>query len=134
MDDDEFLYRFENAGLPRQEWNHAAHIRMAYLYLKDSDSWEAVLPLVRERIRWFNAAHRSYTGYHETITAAFLRLVYDRLNRSGEVKATSFKAFCEDHPDLLDGMSVLLRHYEKETLFSPEARADFVEPDREALP
>jgi hypothetical protein len=134
MDDREFLFRFENGALLRQEWNHAAHLRMAYLYLNESDSWEAALPRVRERIRQFNAAHRNYSGYHETITAAFLRLIYARMNCAGESDTHSFEAFQANNLDLFEGMSVLLRYYDKTTLFTPEARGVFVEPDREPLP
>lgn len=131
MTDQEFLYRFENAALPRQQWNHAAHLRMAYLYLENGDTWETVLPLVRERIRFFNSAHRNYTGYHETITAVFLRLIHHRLRQK---KSDSFDAFYAQNLDLFEGNAVLLRHYEKTTLFSAAARADFAEPDREPLP
>ncbi len=133
LTDDEFLVRFENASLPRQEWDHVAHLRMAYLYLCGGDSWETVLPVVRERIRRFNAAHRNYNGYHETITVAFLRLIHQRLQCPQEV-VVSFDAFCRLNPDLAEGLSILFRYYDKATLISQEARADFVEPDRDPLP
>ena len=134
MTDEEFLLRFENAALPRQEWNHAAHLRMAFLYLNRSDSWQTILPLVRERIQRFNAAHRNYSGYHETITVSFLRILHHRLSSSKSAENVSFESFAEDNLDLFAGLSVLLRHYDRKTLLSPEARAGFVEPDREPLP
>jgi hypothetical protein len=134
MTDEEFLFRLESATLPRGAWNHAAHLRMAYLYLKNSDSWEGALPLVRERIRSFNAAHRNYSGYHETITAAFLRIVRHRMSRRGEAVPASFEVFSAENPDLFEGMAVLLGHYNKAVLLSPEARAGFIEPDRQPLP
>ena len=99
MTDDEFLSRFESAALSRSEWNHAAHLRMAYLYLKNGDSWEAVLPQVRERIRRFNAAHRNYSGYHETITATFLLVVHHRLHQTTD-GTESFDAFQSQNGDL----------------------------------
>jgi hypothetical protein len=134
MTDEEFLLRFEHAALSRQEWNHTAHLRMAYLYLKEAGSWQSVLPVVRERIREFNAAHRNYSGYHETITVAFLRLIDNRINGPEIEQFASFDAFSIHNPDLFEGISILLRHYEKATLLTPEARAEFVEPDREPLP
>ena len=133
MTDDEFLAHFENAALSRSEWNHAVHLRMAYLYLKNGDSWEAVLPQVRERIRYFNAAHRNYSGYHETITAAFLRIVHHRLRNAVEATA-SFDAFQSQNGDLFEGLAFLLRFYDKATLVAPDARTGFVPPDRELLP
>jgi hypothetical protein len=134
MTDEEFLYRFENAALSRQEWNHAAHLRMAFLYLKMAIRGRLLCRSVRERIRAFNAAHRNYTAYHETITGAFLRLVHYRLHRKTQTENPSFDAFYAQNLDLFAGNTVLLRHYEKTTLFSAEARADFVNPDREPLP
>jgi hypothetical protein len=132
MTDADFLNAFETASLPRPEWTHAAHLRMAYLYLRDNPDPDALLPFVRERICCYNAVFGNRTGYHETITAAFLRLVADRLRHE---PSSTFPAFQETNPDLFaDGVGVLLRHYSRETLFSPEARAAFVPPDREPLP
>ena len=131
-DDTTFLQAFESCTLPRSEWTHRAHLRMAYLYLRDCPDVETLLPTVRQRILTYNQANRNRTGYHETITVVFLRLVADRLRRA---VPETFSGFERENPDLFaPGGDALLRYYERETLFSPEARAGFVLPDRKALP
>ena len=37
MTDKEFLAAFENCSLTRENWTHAAHVRMAWLYLSTGD-------------------------------------------------------------------------------------------------
>jgi hypothetical protein len=132
MTDDAFLAAFERCRLPRESWTHAAHVRMAWLYLR-SDSLDRVVPAVRERIRRYNHSLGNTEGFHETITVAFLRLIDHRIALDRDVD--SFDAFASRNPDLLDSrLSALLVHYRRETLFGPEARVAFVEPDRSPLP
>lgn len=130
MTDDEFLAAFEAAAIPRPEWTHEAHVRMAWLYLTRRPFADA-LDRIRGGIKKLNGAiGGSPDGYHETITVAFARVIASRL-RPGD----DFPAFRTRHPDLLDRtLTALLRHYTKDRLFSPEARRGFLAPDREALP
>jgi hypothetical protein len=132
MTDDDFLAAFERCRLPREAWTHAAHVRMAWLYLR-SDSLDRVVPAVRERIRRYNHSLGNTEGYHETITVAFLRLIDHRIALDWDVD--SFAAFASRNADLLDSrLTALLVHYRRETLFGPEARVTFIEPDRSPLP
>ncbi len=129
MTDDEFLAAFEAAAFTRPEWTHEAHVRMAWLYLTRFPAAEA-LERVRTGIQKLNTKIGSPDGYHETITVAFVRVIAARLE-PGE----DFPAFRERNPELFDRtLSALLRHYSKERLHSPEARKEFIDPDREPLP
>jgi hypothetical protein len=129
MTDDEFLAAFEAAAIPRPDWTHEAHVRMAWLYLTRLPHAEA-LERVRSGIRKLNGAIGSPDGYHETITVAYVRVIASRL-RDGE----AFPAFRDRNPDLLDRtLSALLRHYSAERLRSAEARRAFVAPDCGPLP
>lgn len=131
-DDENFLEAFESCTLPRSEWTHQAHLRMAYLYLCGSSDVEALIPAVRQRIQTYNQANRNRTGYHETITVAFLHLVADRMRHC---PTPAFPDFERENADMFaPGGEFLLRYYERDTLFSPEARARFVPPDRVPLP
>mgnify|MGYP003545029122 CR=1 FL=1 len=56
MKDDEYLRRFENQSLPRDQWNHRAHLKVAYLYLTRGP-FDAALGQIRAGIRAYNAAH-----------------------------------------------------------------------------
>jgi hypothetical protein len=128
--DDEFLQAFEGCTLPKPAWTHQAHVRMAWLYLRQG-SFEQVLPLVRKRIRRYNATFQQEPAYHETITRVFLHLIDYRVR---ERPAQTFSEFSEQHLDLFQGVIILLKHYRKETLFSQQAREQFVSPDLEPLP
>jgi hypothetical protein len=71
-------------------------------------------------------------GYHETLTRAWVCAVAGA--RANEpVPCPNSAAFCEAHPELLD-RDYLLAFYSREKLFSLEARAVLVPPDRAALP
>ena len=130
MTDAEFLAAFENVTLSYAQWTHEAHVRMAFLYLRRED-FENALPWVRERIGCYNRARGNPNGYNETITVAFLRVVADRLAQH-EI-APDFETFKATHPELLDSR-LLMRHYSKPVLLAEDAKARFVEPDREPLP
>jgi hypothetical protein len=132
MTDDEFLAAFEECRLPKHLWTHQAHVRMAWLYLREKPL-EEVIPTVRRGIQRYNASLGNREGYHETITVAYLVLIDSRLARgAGE---GSFADFREVNADLLDRtLSTILVHYSREVLFSIEARQAFVEPDLVPLP
>ncbi len=131
-DDATFLAAFESCTLPRWEWTHRAHLRMAFLYLHDRPDAEVLLPYIRERIQTYNQANRNRSGYHETITAVYLHLLAHRL-QCGLYR--DFADFEQANNDLFaSGGAILLRYYDRETIFSPEARATFVLPDRQPLP
>ncbi len=73
-----FLHGFETGTLDKSEWTHGAHVAAAAWYLYGS-SYDAVLPLIRQRIQNFNlsvgGANTPTTGYHETLTRFWLRIV-----------------------------------------------------------
>ena len=86
MDDGTFLRQFEDCTWPAVEWRHRQHLKVAYLYLRRSPLPEA-LERIREGIKRFNAAHQVPEtidrGYHETMTHAWMRLVYFTLQEYG---------------------------------------------------
>jgi hypothetical protein len=128
MTDDEFLAAFETCVLPKAEWTHVAHVRMAWLYVARL-SFETALDRIRSGIRRYNASVGS-DGYHDTITIALTLLIRARLE-TGE----GFATFAARNPDLFENRTGLLgRHYDPATLASAEARRRFVLPDRDPLP
>jgi len=69
-------------------------------------------------------------GYFETLTRVWLHLVACAM---AETQVTTSLALLARCPELLDPR-LPLRHYSKERLDSPKARAIFLPPDREPLP
>jgi 8-oxo-dGTP pyrophosphatase MutT (NUDIX family) len=129
MSDDELLTAFEDCSLPKKQWSHRAHVRVAFMYVTRLGLGEAI-DRMRSQIMAYNAAHGvedgPQTGYHETTTQAFMRLIHQAIHQREPVQDSS--EFCERSPELLDGR-VLLCYYTRDRIMAPAARYGFVEPD-----
>ena len=130
----ELLRRFEDCTLPREEWTHAAHLTVALWHLLQFD-WPEAVARVRRGIKRYNAAHGILTtptgGYHETLTIFWLRAVRAFL----EAERNEARALVHLANELAatHDKSLPLSYYTRERLFSPEARATWVEPDLKPL-
>ncbi len=133
-DDETFLAKFEAQAFPHDQWHHREHIKMAYLYLRHHP-FDVALAKVRVGIQALNASQKvpesPTRGYHETMTQAWLQLVYVTLCEYGP--AESADAFYEQHAQLSQH-KVLRLFYSRERLVSSKAKVEFVEPDLAPLP
>jgi hypothetical protein len=123
MTDAEFLAALESCTLPEIAFDHRAHLRAAWLYLRGRPFPEAIAAM--------SAALKRYSGhmgkpdrYHETITVAYMAVINERLHRSGG--GNSWSDFLENNPDLADRRRLLTHYYHPETLASPMARSIFL--------
>lgn len=137
MNDREFLASFEDTSLPYAEWTHRAHVKVAYLYLRDHPFPEA-LAKIRAGIQRFNRARNvpegPDRGYNETTTVAFARLVAATIAAYGSIFPTpDAERFCDTHPQLLQ-KQLLRFFYSPAQRMRPEAKTHFVEPDLASLP
>ena len=134
MNDDEHLQQFEALSLPLEQWNHRAHLKVAYLYLLRY-SFEETLTRLQTGIRAYNAAQgiadTPTSGYHETMTQAWLHLVHTTLCQFGPAN-TADEFF--DAQSQLSAKRTLLLFYSRDRILSAEAKASFVEPDLAPLP
>jgi hypothetical protein len=134
MNDDAFLKLFESAEWPLNQWHHRQHIKVAYLCLRRYP-FDTAMMRIREKIKSFNAAHslpdHPTSGYHETMTQAWLRLVHLTLCEYGP--AENADAFYERSPQLAE-KKILRLFYSKEVFMSPPAKYEFLEPDLAPLP
>ena len=129
--DREFRAAFEAGACAPADFSHRAHVRLAYVYLAESD-----VDLALERFRAALVCFLSHHGipatkYHETLTRAWLLGVNHFMHRSPE--ASSADDFITRNPALLDSR-IMLTHYSADLLFSDAARADFVEPNLDPIP
>lgn len=129
MTDGEFLSAFEECSLPPEQWTHQAHVRVAFLYASRHDL-KAAIDRMRSGIKKHNASDNMPVaidrGYHETITQAFMHLVFAANLKSGPY--VSSQDFCDAHPELLNKY-VLREFYSREQIMTWEAKAEFVPPD-----
>lgn len=137
MSDPELLEAFESQSLTHEQWNHRAHLRVAYMYLSEH-GFEQGFIRIRDGIKKLNAVHQVPEsldrGYHETITHAFARIVSVMIKAHNEpLGITNSEGFCEAHPHLLQ-KTVLRLYYTRSRIMTAQAKAEFVEPDIGPLP
>ncbi|MCP5366428.1 MAG: hypothetical protein H6907_17075 [Hyphomicrobiales bacterium] len=108
LDDAAFLARLADTTLDPKAFNHRAHLRAAFLVLRDAATFGAALDRMSALIRGFAGAHGQADKYHETVTVAFMALVNARLAAQGGDTggAPDWETFAAAHPDLLDGGAV----------------------------
>ncbi len=137
MDDAAFLEQFETRTLPFDQWNHRAHVKVAYLYLTRHGVDEAT-NRIRVGIKAYNAANDvpqgPAVGYNETMTVAFMRIIHATMQAyAGIFPTKTADEFCDTHPHLMHRSLMRL-------FYSPRGRKveaeehGFVEPDMCPLP
>jgi hypothetical protein len=126
MKDQAFARAFEAGDVTPAQFDHQAHLRVAWVYLHESATPGEALVLVRDAIRRFAAAAGASQKYHETITVLWMRLLEAARARGASGELADVLAA---HPELAD-KDLPLKYYSRERLFSDEAREAWIEPDR----
>jgi len=126
LSDGEFLRRFDAGMLEPAGFDHEAHIRAAWLCLREEPFRDAVARLRRGLKRLAISAGQPQR-YHETITVAYARLIHRQMRFLG--RDASWESFRDRSPDLMaPDLGALRVLYDREVLDSPEARKAFVPP------
>ncbi len=112
-----------------QGFGHVEHLELAWRYLERLPLAAAEAAMA-SAIRHLAQAHGMPERYHATLTAGWVRAV--AAFRAHDAGAT-FDDFIAAHPRLLE-RDLLRHHYSPERLAGPDARREFVEPDRLAFP
>ena len=131
---EDLVSAFRSATLPRDEWTHAAHLRVGVWHVLTYG--DAAFEQLREDIRRLNEAHGTpntdTSGYHETITWLFVRLItHLRDQHPPDISAARLADLAVE---LLSDRSMPGRYYSPARLASSEARGRVVAPDRDPLP
>jgi NTE family protein len=131
LDADDLAVRFNALTLRKAEWTHLSHLAVGAWHVHRYGADDA-LQRLREGIRRLNESHGGHNtataDYHETITAAYVRLLAE------------FLATCPDDMPLpqrverlmgspLVERGLLLRVFSRDRLMSEAARAWWIEPD-----
>ena len=78
MDIDDFAARFQACTLRTEEWTHSAHLIVGLWHVDRFGAEEALIRLrsgIRRLNESFGGANTATSGYHETITAAYVTLL-----------------------------------------------------------
>ena len=131
LTDDEFLADFEACRLQGADFDHRAHVRMAWLMLQRQPLDDAVESICAG-IQRFALHLGATTKFHRTISEALARLIASKAAAAG---STTWSGFAHAHPELMSNVRGLLtQYYSPELLDSDIARGHFVAPDRAPLP
>ena len=129
-EDRQFRLAFDACTIAPSEFNHQAHVRLAYIYLTEGDANSAVQKMRDALLTFLEHNNVPRSKFHETLTRAWVLAVQHFMNRSTSTSAADFIA---KNPELLDS-KIMLTHYSASVLFSADARASFVEPDLDPIP
>jgi hypothetical protein len=126
MTDDELLASIDSKSLPLSAFTHAEHVHLAWCCLRRSSLLSAMAEFRRLLVA-YATHHGKPTLYHETVTFAYLLLVYERMSRTPHL--TSWPAFSTEHADLLSWRNgPFFRYYSQDVLRDAIARAHFTLP------
>ena len=128
---EQLIADFQSCKLPRDAWTHQAHLRVGAWHVHRLGA-ENTLVTLRAGIRRLNDSHGTVnspsSGYHETITAAYVRLL-DLFLATFETGVPFDERLAALVASPLGHRSILLRYWSRERLMSPEARAAWLAPD-----
>lgn len=130
MTDDEFLHGFFDGTLPHAAFHHREHLRLAWLVVRRHGA-AAAPDIVGSGIRRFAERHGHGGRYHDTMTRFWVGVVAHAAER--RPAAAELDDLLEACPLLLD-RSLPFRHWSREVLLAPEARAAWRDPDLLPLP
>jgi hypothetical protein len=114
-----------NGYLRDGSFGHREHLHMTWSYLR-RDEAERVLPFLRHVAE----SHGETEKLNVTMTRFWVAATAHAIQESG---AEKFGELLERMPHLLE-KDLPFRHWSREAMFSPEARAGWLDPDLRPLP
>jgi hypothetical protein len=129
MTDSELARALERDEIANENFHHASHLHVAWVYLSESSSVDEAAAKMRDTLRRFTLAAGKSEKYHETITLFWVHLLA-RVQAAGTEQ--SLEQIVQANPRLLE-KNLPLVYYSRERLFSDGARTSWVEPDLKPL-
>lgn len=131
LDLDDLVHRFDTLTLPEADWTHHAHLAVGAWHVRRYGAADALARLrtgIRRLNESFGGQNTTTSGYHETITAAYVGLLAQFLARcpSG-LSLDECVARLLGSP--LAAKGALLTFCSQPHLMSVESRAAWAEPD-----
>jgi hypothetical protein len=130
MTDEELTRALERGEIANENFHHASHLHVAWVYLAESLSVQEAANKMRDTLRRLAAAAGRPEKYHETITLFWVHLLSRAYAGS---RGERLEEIVHANPQLLE-KNFPLAYYSAERLFSDKARASWVEPDLKPLP
>ena len=83
---------FEACTVAPSQFNHEAHVRLAYVYLAECDADTAVQKMRDALLNFLERNNIPRSKFHETLTRAWVLAVQHFMNRSPSTSAAEFIA------------------------------------------
>src|SRR5262249_41177314 len=129
MTDVEFTRALERGEIATQDFHHASHLHVAWVYLAESSSLAEAAAKMSNTLRNIAATASKSEKYHETITLFWIYILARvRIVANGK----SLEQIVQQHPQLLEKNFPLV-YYSPELLFSDRARNSWIGPDLKSL-
>jgi len=135
QDDLRFKEKVESGELPAKEFDHMAHLRLAYIYLS-MDKLEYAMHRMRANILLFlkKAGINPLERYNETLTFAWMHIIhYHMFTLSQKEEYENAEAFFTEHSMLLDS-NYIHNYYSQEQLNKEDEIDGIILPDLLDLP
>lgn len=131
---EELIGSFEAGQLPKEEWTHDAHLVVGIVYVL-SYEFDSAMGRARKNITAHNSSvgtiNSDDSGYHESITRFWLEIIKHYMSER------LFDSIEEAVPHFLNSSAanknLPMEYYSKEVLFTPEARKNWISPDKKGL-
>lgn len=131
---DAFLAAFEGCTLPKAEWTHSAHLLTGACYVHGMQR-EAALAKMRECVRRYNESvggkNTETSGYHETVTVMWIRLLDGLRRESVPMDRAQFVALAVEQ--FASRRDIFREYYDFDLVGSTEARLRWVAPTLKPL-
>ena len=126
----------QTAAIPMEQWHHRDHLWAAVCVLGEHGgqvrpALDALRAIIGRLLDALGVEATESSGYHETLTRGFLAVVAQQ--RSAHPKDSLVEATIRAQLAFGD-KRYLLKHWSRDRMMSPEARAGWVPPDLEPLP
>jgi len=126
LSDQELLNQFEDCTLEPALFNHEAHLRLAWLLIRELGADQAT-ETIQAMLQKFVEHVEARDKYHVTLTVAATRAVHSFMLKS---KTKSFESFITENQVLKTDFKKLINsHYSIDIFSSENARIRFLEPD-----
>jgi hypothetical protein len=131
---EEFIAAFESGRLIKQDWHHAEHVAVATWYLlllPEDEAIQAIAKGIQNLNRHHGVEQTPTSGYHETWTIFFSKILGRYLAQLGHASKTDKMNQAINY--LRDFKSITFEYYSRDLIMSSDARIKWHEPDLKTL-
>jgi len=126
LTDDEFMKAFTLCQVDPADFNHEAHLRLAWIHISKFGIEQGIRNVCEQLLNYVRFVGAE-SKYNITVTIAAIHAVHHFMQRS---QATNFEEFILANPRLkFHFKDIMASHYKTDICNNPEAKKAYLEPD-----